>query len=400
MNIWNKVYLGVIMVAAFAILALAAVELNVRGKGQQYIASLEQKIEKADADIARISAGSAPTKPTTSKSLSELGFDELKNVLHSYYYERGREWRNCIVRDMEEVILPPALPQVRVRLIITGPPDESGIETDAASPEHLKGIVYVFDEGNNGGAFLGRFSIDSATIQPTKFPVTVGDGQREGYQVTLISADTLNSEEIVQIFGAGRSRWAMYLTPPVDRIAGIFDQLTDEEKQAMPEEFRERFQPRPMPELTDEERANASPDVLAIWQQIREQVDDPESDTAESFAVALDWLYLWRSMLLRDIASTETYIATNLTAEEKTKAENEKMTADCVLEEERAEEMTTQRNTVEALLAQYQAEIDRITLQNEKLQTINEAFVAKMAEYQATAVEEIEKRATNAVRNE
>jgi hypothetical protein len=39
------------------------------------------------------------------------------------------------------------------------------------------------------------------------------------------------------------------MSPPVDRIAGFFDSLTEEEKQIIPQELRDRFQSRVMPEL-------------------------------------------------------------------------------------------------------------------------------------------------------
>ena len=388
------------MMAGAAVLVFAAVDLHVRGTGQRHIASLQQKIKKAEEDIARIHAGSAPTKATINKSQAEWGLEEMRNALHAHYTERGREWRNCIIRDIEEVTLPPALPQIRVRLIITGPPDASGIETDATSPEHLRGIVYAFNETNNGSTFLGRFSVDSGTIQTTKFSVDNGSGERDGYQITLISSDHLNSEEVTQIFDAGRARWAMYLTPPTDRVAGIFTQLTDDEKAMISAELLDRFQSRDMPELTDEEKQDVAPNVLAVWEKVRSGLDDPEAEWALDYAPALDWLYLWQGTLLRNIAATEVHIATNKFAEEKAKAENEKMTADCVLEEAGVARMEVQRDVVKGILEQYQEEVASMTLQTEKLQTLNEAFVAKIAEYQATAVESIEKRATNEVRSE
>lgn len=404
MNIWNKVFLGVIIATSIVVLALASVEMNVRNKGQKNVATLQENIKKIDGDIAKTRAGTAPAKPTTSKSLSELGVEELRNALHERYYERGREWQNCIFRRMEEVILPPALPQLKVELTITGPPDESGTLTNAASPEHLRGIVYVFAEGDTDITFLGRFSVDVATIQTTKFR-DKEDNEKDGFMVTLISADTLSSSEVDHIIEATqdatrRSRWAVYLTQPVDRIAGIFDQLTEEEKQQISEELLERFQPRSMPDPTEEEKQDVSPNVLALWAQVRAAVDDPESESAHDPATTLDWLYLWRSTLLRYTAGVRVDIDTTKSGEAKTKAEIEKMTRDSVLEEKRVKAMSVQRDAVKALLEQYQAEIDRMVLQIEKLQTFNAALVAKIAEYQVTAVEEIEKRAANAVRSE
>ena len=404
MNIWNKVFLGVIIATAIGVVVLASVEMKIRGVGQRHIDSLKQRIEKTDADIARIHAGTAPTKATDEKSPSEWSFEELRNILRERYQERGRAWFGCIISDLSERTLPPALLQVIAQIIITGPltTGETGAETETVPPEHLRGIVYVFEEGNNG-TFLGRFTVDSV---PTPTPFRDDEGnQKNGYRVTLVSSDHISDEEIEQIFEASEAasaRWAIYLTPPVDRISGIFDKLTDEEKQMIPEEFAEKFQPRPMAELTDEEKEGADPNVVAIWEKIRATIDNPEAEAAQDFALMLDWLYQRRSGLLRDIKVAESDIATYNTAEEQTKAENEKLTADCVLEETRVGAMNIQRDAVMGQLEQYQAEINSIELQIEKIQALNEAYVAKIAEYQTKAVEEMEKQSATAaqVRNE
>jgi hypothetical protein len=291
MNIWNKVFLGVIIVTAIGVVVLASVERKIRSTGQQHTTSLKQRIEKADTDIARIVAGTAPQKNALEKSPSELSFEELRNTLRERYHERGRAWFNCMVADMSDRTLPPALSQVIVQIVITGPliSNEAGTET-VVIPEYLSGVVYAFQEVGEGesGTFLGRFNVDS---EPVPMPFRDNDGnQGTGYRVTLISADPVNEREIDQIFGAGESRWAIYLTPPVDRIVGFFDSLTEEEKQIIPQELRDRFQSRSMPALTEAEKAGVDRAVLEHWEKIRAAMDDPEAEAAEDFALMLDWL--------------------------------------------------------------------------------------------------------------
>jgi len=394
MNTWNKVFLGVIIVTAIGVVVLASVERKIRSTGQRHLASMNQRIEKTDTDIARIVAGTAPQKSTLDKSLPEWSFDELRNALRERYHERGRAWFHCIIADMNSRVLPPALPQAIVQVIITGPlvPNETGTETEVVIPEHLRGVVYAFKEVAEGevGSFLGRFNVDT---EPVPMPFRDNEGnQKTGYRVTLISADPANDKEMDQMFEAGEFRWAIYLTPPVDRIAGFFDSLTEEEKQMIPQALRDRFQSRSMPALTEEEKEGVASNVLVNWENIRAEMDDPEAEAAEDFALMLDWLYLRRSTALRDIENTESDIATFKTAEEKTKAENEKLRADGDLEEKRVEAMNVQRDAVNAQLEQYHAEIDKSMLQAEKLQTLNEAYVVKIAEYQTKAVEIMEER--------
>ena len=387
MNIWNKVFLGVIIATAIAVLALAAVELNIRSTGLGHIGSLEQRIEETDARIDRINSGTA----------TEPSFEALRGQLRGFYHERGRAWFGNIVSNLTDETLPPALTQVIAQIIVTGPlvPGGTGAETEVVIPEHLRGVVYVFEEDNEGAiiTFLGRFNVDS---EPAPMPFRDDDGnQKTGYRVALVSADPISDEEIDQIFEAGNSRWAVFLTPPVDRIAGIFDQLTEEERQMIPEEFLERFQPRPMPELTEEEREGVDSAVIAVWERLRAAIDDPEAEAAEDFASMLDWLYQRRSGLQRAIEIAESDIATFRVAEENTRAENERLEADGDLEEKRVEAMNAQRDAVRATSERYQEEINRITLLIEKLQTLNAAFFAKIAEHSAAAIEIIEGRAAS-----
>ena len=399
MNIWNKVFLGIIFLTAIAVVVLASFEGKIRSTGQRYVSSLEKKIEETDGKLMKIIDGSAPAKLSPDKSPTDWSFDELRGAIHTRLYERGRAWFGCkVLGEPQKTMLPPALTQVEVQVMITGPFGTA--ETDVVRPDILKGIVYIFEvfEKEDGGTisdviapgkFLGRFSVDP-TIRPSKF--RDGDGnEKNGFLVTLITVDPINDGEIEQIFDASKSTWAIYMTPPVDRATGIFDKLTEEEKQMFPEELREKLQPRPMPELTDEDKENVPPDVIKLWETYRNQWDDPESESTRDFSAALDWLYQLRSTILREIEIAKSDIITYKEAIEKNESENKKLTEDCVLEEERDAAMKKQRDAVKNLLQQYETEIDRINMQIEKLQTLSEVYTKKIEEYQLKVVEKIEK---------
>jgi len=396
MNVWNKVFLGVIIATSIVVAMLASVEYKIRSSGQKTIATMKKQMLETDGRIANIIEGNAPSKHSVDKSPSEWAFEELRGRVIERYYERGRVWSHCIVANMSERTLPPALQQVLTQIIITGPfaPSEFGGETDVVRPDTLKGTVYVFAEdvieegGNNAGAFLARFNVEGEPT-PTKFRGDEGD-EKNGFLMTLITIDPLSDVEIEQIFGAAQSRWAIYTTPPLDQFAGIFDQLTEEEKQMIPEELREKFQPRSMSELTDEERQGVDSDVAAVWTSIRKTVDDPEDEWAQDFSVLLDWLYRQRSTTLREIKIAKADMATYEAAEEKTQAENVKLTGDCILEEKRVDAMTVQWNEVKKQLEAYEKEVASLTLQVEKLQTLAAGYVKKITEYQLQVIEKIE----------
>ena len=395
MNIWNKVFLGIIIITAITVVVLASIERKIRGTGQKTVDTLAKKIDETDGKITKIVSGTAPTKLSVDKSPSEWGLNELRGITRERFNERGRAWFGCIVRGVNEITLPPALFQVEAQIIITSPflANETGVATDVIVPDQLRGIVYAFEEGeaHNAVAFLGRFRVTSDAPTPTKFSDNENN-EKNGYQITLTTADPISDQEIDQILDASKSRWALYLTPPVDRVARLIDQLSDEEKQAIPEELR---QPRPMPELTPEEKEGQDPKVVEAWEQYRKTMDDPESALGRDLAAALNWYYEQRSSLNRHIEIAQSDIATYKAAEEKNQIENEKLEGDCVREEKRVEAMNVQRDHVKTLLEQYEAEVNKITLQIEKLQAMGAAYAAKIAEYQLKAVEKIEAQANS-----
>lgn len=381
MNIWNKVFLGVIFVTSIALAVPALLEMKIRGTGQKHIVSLEKQITD---------------KKETAVKTAERKI-ELENKVLEQYSERGRAWRGCIVTQVEEKTLPPALQQVESQITITGPPDERGIESNAVDPDILEGVVYVFDEGvledgngNNTVVFLGRFNVEDKP--GTTFFFDKERNQKTGYQVTLVTVDPISDVEIEKIFNASQSRWAIYMTPPVDRVAGIFDQLTEEEKQRFPAELLEKFQPRHMPELTDEEKEGVTPDVIAKWEQIRKNMDDPEAESAHDISLLLNGLYRQRSDTNRNIEIAQLDFDTYKAAEEKTKAENEALTEDCLLEEKRKDRMDVQRDAVKNLLEACEKEVAKLTVLIEKHQAMAAAYTAKITEYQLMVVEKIESR--------
>jgi len=455
MNIWNKVFLGVIIATAIVVLVLTALEMKIRGTGLRYIADLQKKIDDTKSNINKITVGTAPAKSLVDKSRDDWSFEELRNALRERYQERGRVWFGHLAPGGGLVDLPPALQQIMAPVVITGPmvPNEAGTETEVAFPEHLRGVVYVFEQGDeeNPGKFLARFNVDS---EPTPVPFRdEEENQKTGYQIRLITIDPIDDDEIDQVLEA-RPNWALYMAPPIDRIAGIFDQLseqewemiplelrerfdhiagifvklTEQELEMVPPELRERFQSRLMLALTQEHK-NAlieelkrlrddpretlekkeryrriidayddfagsfkDPEILVQWEKVRANLDDPEAAAAQDLALALDWLYLRLGGLRRDIEIAESNTATNKTVEENAKEENKELMADAILEERRLEAMQNQRKETEEHLTQTRTEIDRITLQIEKLQTINAALLAKIAEAQLKATEQIEKR--------
>ncbi|MDR0337993.1 MAG: hypothetical protein LBI18_12980, partial [Planctomycetaceae bacterium] len=252
--------------------------MKIRGTGQKAVATIEQKMETTKQDIEKIYEGTAPTKKLLEKTIDELGFHELRVQLFDLLYERKKAWFGCKPANLNvsgKVLTPeqlggdnPPTPGeklqtiqlLEVSLTITSPVVEKNGNEEVIPPDDLKGLVYVFDEGEEGvgGSFLGTF--------------VAGQMQKvqSGYQVTLQSAHELSEAEIKQIQNAIRSTWAVYTTVPLDRYQKIFDRLTDEEKETIPESLREK--------LTDPERTPKDFDeLLGLFYQrrveLRESID-------------------------------------------------------------------------------------------------------------------------------
>ncbi|GHT17888.1 hypothetical protein FACS1894189_4670 [Planctomycetales bacterium] len=395
MNTWNKVFLGFIFVLAIAVAVLASVDWKIRSTGQQSVNSLENKIEKANQEIARIQDGSAPKKQVDEKTVNELGFEELRGKVIRQLYERGRAWFGCVTVKDEAVkvqTLPPnplpnapatpkerliPIKRVEVQLVVTGPVENrNGTET-VLIPESLKGVVYAFREGADHipDSFLGRFSVESPQPTKTKYLDAAG-AEKDGYQITLATVDAVNEAEIQHIQESVSASWTVYLSLPPGTSEAVATQiLSDEEKEKI------------LTELQQGQNA----EVQKLWEKIRQAVDNPGKNS--DFSELLNWLYQWRSVLNRKMELTQSNIDTYKAAFQREETENKKLEEDVALEEKRVTAMTMNRDKVESVLDAYLAEIEQTNLMIEKLQEYNKFYVAKIAEYQLKVKNEIERKA-------
>ncbi|MDR3182331.1 MAG: hypothetical protein LBT89_05310 [Planctomycetaceae bacterium] len=359
MNIWNKVFIAGVIVLAIVILVLGAAEMKIRGTGLKTTDALQEKIDRTEADIAQIKDGSSPKKKLTEKSGTELSFEELRSKLTVQLAQRGRSWNNCIVSESEESIkirtLPPnkiegadadsakPMQQVEVQLVITEPLTGEGTNAVVAVPESLKGVVYAFKQdakpaagGADKAVFLGRFTVTSAPI-PTKYHDVKGDEQN-AYQVSLVTADPLNEDEIKTIEEADGAKWTLLLSPPKD-------------------------------------------------------VAESDPDKRRDAAVALNYALKERNELTNTTETLESSLQTYEEAETKSRTENGKMEQDIALEEKRAKAMQENSGNVNKTLKEYDASIQKLTLQQEKMQVLQSLYLAKIAEAQLKVKQKIQQEA-------
>lgn len=374
MNIWNKVFLVLIFLLALGVVFFAGQEYKVRSAGQQKIASLEKDQIKAEEEIEKILQGSAPDKPQAEKSFEEMGLEESRLKLFDLLYERKKAWFGCKpgnINPQGKVITPeqlggnlPATPGdqlkpahlLEAKVTITGPLIEQDGNEVVMPPDDLTGIVYVFDEGQEGvnGSFLGVFTV-SAPAQKVN----------NAYQVTLHSANEMNEAEVQRIQKAGRSTWAIYATIPTDRFDGVFNRLSEEAIETLiPAAVRK--------ELTNSER--------------------PLKD----FGELLTRRYQRRVELQQEIDSTKKDIAMLNTSLELVRAESEKLRENIEFEKKRIAAMGTQRQALEDMLKKYDDTIQQLRDDIDKTQKQNVWYEEKIAEYQLKVRNLIEQKAERA----
>ncbi len=408
MNIWNKVFLGLIFLLTLAALFFAAQEWKIRGMGQKAVLSLEKQQVDTEKQIAQISEGSAPDKAATEKTFEEMGLEESRLKLLELLFERKKAWFGCLpggINPTGKTVAPeqlggnnPATPGdaldpinlLEVQVTITGPlVAATGAEGEAAErvvapPNDLLGVVYVFDEGDFleaakaetengsggstadgisggaqgikgvGGSFLGIFTVDGAPQQTA-----------EGYVVTLHSANELNDVEVARIQDAARSTWAIYASIPLDRYVDIFDRLSEEQANALlPDAVRQK--------LMDAQRI---------------QVD---------FDVMLTRLYQERVNLLQEIGSSRTDIAALNASLAIAAQEDQKTRGDIEFEKKRIAAMNDQKEALQKMVEQYDASIRQLLDDIDATQKDNERFAAGIADAQLRVLQRIEDKAEQA----
>jgi hypothetical protein len=448
MNIWNKVFLGLIFVLAITILFFTSLELKIRGEGQKAVNTLGEKGENLKNDIENIKKGNAPAKAVEEKKLDELGFDELQVQLSEMIYERKKAKFDCkpVSINVEGEKLPPnndnpPIPDdklkpvslIEVKLAI----EKKDSDVTVSLTEELKGIVYVFEasildsgtQGNNfrmNGAFLGMFNV--IETQP----------QSNGSLAALLSAHELTEQEIQQVqeslqnANAGKTAWAVYTTMPLDRYEGLFDRLTDDEKKSLPKplsnklleaeqklkDFNEQFKQLPdaeknaLSQSLQEKLKKAGGKLetfseLLNWFSEKEKQELPELlqeilTTAEwklkDFNELLNWFYQHRVELTDRIVRAANRVEDMKKDLKIADNEEKKLQKDIELEKKRIDRMQLQCQVLHEKINDYDKMITALRNEIEKTQTENEWYVARIAEYQLKAKELLEQQAEQATR--
>ena len=178
MSIWNKILIGLILVASLVFFFFAARTLKVHAAWrksaldhQAAIASLEKKnliLQEGDPEVT-----------------GSMGIRQIKLEIEKRGRQRPRIWQGCTVRSVDAA---------------TG---AAGVGVDVPNPHQIdkKTVLYVFDENEvpQGGCYLGKFTVTDVADK----------------MVQLVPSVKMTPAELARL-KKSKGPWSLYENLPVD----------------------------------------------------------------------------------------------------------------------------------------------------------------------------------------
>ena len=321
MSIWNKVLIGLIIIASLAFYYLAARTLKTHAAYREKVNGYERNL---------VQAVDGPNPPDTSLTSLERQVGELSVLLHDAIVDRGRVWRNAR-RDQFSAA--------------TG---DMSVTVDVPDPHRIgeKMVLYVFEERPiaEGGGFLGDFKVTGINAK----------------QVALAPVHKFTKRELDRL-SATPGPLALYERMPADRH-GILEQAALVE--SLPEAIRSDY-------LKDGQEA-APTDPLDRVVEIDGQKRYERA--LRDYSLLFDSEYAWISRIRDLINSAKTDLAKAQSSLEKVNLDvtaSDQTIAALKVELDRGTQelatVTAHREALETRLAAVEAERQRIFDENKRL---------------------------------
>jgi hypothetical protein len=204
MSIWNKILVGLIIVASVAFFYIGARALKTHQYWRELAHKHELKIDQVQKDNVKLLDGKEnPNGP------SEMGIRQLRMELNKLLVDRRRVWFQC---------------SPRAKLNRQEGTAEITVTTDQPDPGIAEGtILNVFEEADvrQKGRYLGEFK------------ATKPDEKQKTVVLTPVSR--LTPRELKRLAEA-KQPWVMYEVMPRDNH-DVFASLSDDDKKAMLQEL-------------------------------------------------------------------------------------------------------------------------------------------------------------------
>ncbi len=196
MNIWNKVFVGLIIVVSLVFFYFSAQVLKTHEYWRSSATKHEKKIANLEDEIEKFRYG-------VKDSDDEIGLLKWQSAVYKALIGRGRVWNNCTPQMVN-----PKIGEVRVT-------------TDFPTPHGIapKTVLAVFDESDpkKGGRYIGRFVVKGV----------------EKKMVGLVPSRPLRPAAL-QRLAASRGKWTLCETVPSDNHDIFKDMKPEELEQILP----------------------------------------------------------------------------------------------------------------------------------------------------------------------
>ncbi|MGL4942678.1 MAG: hypothetical protein ACRC46_05760 [Thermoguttaceae bacterium] len=380
MNVWNKVFIVLIVLLGIAAVVWTVKELKVQAAWREAIKKKTDELAKTQANVEKLLLSAKATESLSGRAAGELIPSELAVKLDLLLKERNRAWFGCkpISVNVGKKPINPTLPDLTNNN--ASPLKMTTVELQSSQPLDAKGIVYLFDEGSvvaqgdattdpNGAAqkrsvFLGRFSVDGP-------PKDNGNG---AYVSSLTSVDFLTDAENAELTASQSSTWAVYVTMPTDRIHELHD----------PKVAEGGSQPL-LFEQMDQKTLDALPP------EVRDMLVNAERKP-QGFEYLIAAAYHQRVVLNQTIDTLKRNIKDLDEAQKKLDEELKKSGDDQILEKERIESMQKQYDSVKAVYDDVAKLTQGLADDLSKAQQDNENFVNKIRDAQNKAKDAVVNR--------
>lgn len=209
MSIWNKVLIGLNIVAAAAMLVLGARALRTHQYWRQIAATLEEKILEQERRERQLMGNLSGEELLQAQESGEaiVGIRQLEVQLHKWLLRRGPAWYGCAPQQVD--------PQTGTVSVVT-PFADHRIQ--------LQSVLYVFDQRHirQGGSYLGQFTV-------------TGIGGQENRVLQLAPTVKLSRPALQRLQQSAQTNgtaWALYQRMPPDGH-DLFVNLNDEQLKSM-----------------------------------------------------------------------------------------------------------------------------------------------------------------------
>ena len=197
MNIWNKVFVGLIIVVSLVFFYFSAQVLKTHEYWRSSAKLHEEKIAKLEGEIKTLRYG-------VKDSDDQIGLMKMQSAVYKALIGRGRVWSNC-----KPQMIKPDIGEVRVT-------------TDFPTPHGItpKTVLAVFDENDptKGGRYIGRFVVTE--VEPKKM-------------IGLVPSRPLRPAAL-QRLKASRGPWTLCETVPSDNHEIFKDMKPEQLEKILP----------------------------------------------------------------------------------------------------------------------------------------------------------------------